>query len=83
MAAYQLLNGGGVLRASDGAAIPPDPRNADWRDYLAWRAAGNTADAAPQASPRTKRLVDVLEALPAPRKRALLTAAGADPALLD
>lgn len=83
MAEYQQLNGGGVLRVADGAAIPPDPRNTDWRAYQAWVAAGNAADAAPQAAPRAKRIVDVLEALPAARKKALLVAAGADPALLD
>lgn len=83
MAAYQLLNGGGVLRASDGAAIPPDPRNADWRRYLAWVAAGNTADPIPQPAPRAKRIVDVLEALPVARKKALFTAIGADPTLID
>lgn len=42
---YKLLASGGVLR-SDGACIPEDERNADWRVYQAWVAAGNTPDPA-------------------------------------
>lgn len=82
MAAYQLLAGGGVVRAADGAAIPADVRNADWRDYLTWVAAGNTADAA-QSVTIAKRLDAVLESLPLARKKALLVAAGASGTLLD
>jgi hypothetical protein len=53
MAAYQLTiatladNLQIVTRESDGASIPPDPRNADFQVYLAWLGAGNTPDAAP------------------------------------
>lgn len=83
MAAYQLVNGGGVLRAADGAAIPADPGNRDWREYLAWVAAGNAADPAPPVPPRPKRLTDILDALPKARQQALLVAAGANPGLLD
>lgn len=82
MAAYQLLASGGVRRESDGAAIPPDVRNGDWREYLAWVAAGNTADAAASTT-IAKRLDAVLEALPLARKKALLVAAGASSTLLD
>lgn len=46
MAAYKLTRFDCVLRTADGAAIPIDERNADYRDYLAWVAAGNTADPA-------------------------------------
>lgn len=41
---YQQDGGGGVIRTRDGAAIPPDPSNRDWQDYLAWAAEGNTPD---------------------------------------
>ena len=46
---YQLTTNqnGGVLRISDGAFIPADPRNADYQAYEAWVAAGNTADPVP------------------------------------
>jgi hypothetical protein len=37
---YQTADGG-VLR-SDGAFVPNDQNNTDWRTYLAWVAAGNT-----------------------------------------
>ena len=31
-----------IIRVADGAFIPLDPGNADYRAYLAWVAAGNT-----------------------------------------
>ena len=40
---YALTARGGVQRGSDGAFIPPDPANLDWRAYLAWAAAGGEA----------------------------------------
>lgn len=39
---YTLTSRPGVIRDSDGAAIPADPRNADWQVYQQWIAAGNT-----------------------------------------
>ena len=54
-APYQLTNNNlaadaqTILRESDGASIPPDPRNADDQNYLQWLAAGNTPDPAPAA----------------------------------
>lgn len=35
---------GAIVRASDGAHIPADPANRDWRAYLDWCAAGNAPD---------------------------------------
>lgn len=54
--AYKLLAGGGVCR-DDGACIPEDERNADWRDYQAWLAAGNTPEPAPSPEP-ARRFID-------------------------
>lgn len=38
-----------MIGRSDGASIPADAANADYRDYLAWVAAGNTAQPADPA----------------------------------
>lgn len=46
MADYKLVTGGSILRALDGASIPPDMRNSDYRVYLDWVDEGNTADPA-------------------------------------
>lgn len=50
MAEYEMQQSGMVLRRADGAVIPPDTGNRDYAAYLAWRAAGNTADAEPSSS---------------------------------
>lgn len=50
MAAYQLNSTGFIIRASDGACIPPDPTNTDYAVYLEWCNQGNTADPAPAPS---------------------------------
>jgi hypothetical protein len=49
MGDYKLINrtqGQVIRRTADGAYIPNDPANADWRAYQAWVAAGNTPDPA-------------------------------------
>lgn len=46
--AYTLAEGG-VVRGSDGAHVPADEGNADWRTYLAWQASGRTAAPIPVA----------------------------------
>lgn len=51
MSAYKLHESGQIIRTSDGAWIPIDERNVDYRDYLAWIAAGNTADPPDGGSP--------------------------------
>ncbi len=45
MADYKLRPGG-VIRTANGAQIPDDPGNRDWRRYQAWLLAGNTPDPA-------------------------------------
>lgn len=37
----------GVVRGSDGAHIPEDEGNADWRAFLEWQASGKTASPIP------------------------------------
>ena len=32
-----------IVRVSDGAEIPEDPNNSDYKEYLIWVAAGNVA----------------------------------------
>lgn len=44
--AYKIIPHGGVQRLSDGAFIPEDERNADWRDYQAWLEKGGVPQAA-------------------------------------
>ena len=44
---FQLTNGDTILRLADNAFIPPDPANADYQQYQAWVAAGNTPEPAP------------------------------------
>lgn len=40
---YKKTSTASVIRLSDGATIPADPANADYRGYLDWVSAGNTA----------------------------------------
>lgn len=53
-ASYQLTsNPNTILRVADGAYIPTAPGNKDYQAYLAWVAAGNTADPTPVPSKPT------------------------------
>lgn len=47
MADYQLIDGG-VLRLADGACIPADPENRDYREYLALLEDGLVPDPTPE-----------------------------------
>ena len=48
---YQLTTGTSIIRLSDGATIPNDPGNRDYREYLDWLEAGNTPEPAPAPPP--------------------------------
>jgi hypothetical protein len=48
---YQLTTGTSIIRLSDGATIPNDPGNRDYREYLEYLAAGNTPEPAPAPPP--------------------------------
>lgn len=54
---YKLLASGGVQRLADGACIPEDERNADWRAYQDWLAAGNTPDPADQPAAERRKVL--------------------------
>ena len=41
---YQLTSTASILRQADGASIPADPLNADYREFLTWVEAGNTPE---------------------------------------
>jgi hypothetical protein len=51
MALYQLTSGTAIVREADQATIPADAANSDYAAYLAWLAAGNTADPAAVVAP--------------------------------
>ena len=48
---YQLTTSTSIKRLSDGAFIPNDPGNRDYREYLYWLDAGNTPEPAPEPEP--------------------------------
>lgn len=63
---YKLTRDDTIIRLADGASIPPDPENADYRAYLAWlEEPGNEpapADPLPEAEPnRDERLLEAVE----------------------
>ncbi len=47
---YQIHNENGDVQRSDGAVIPNNPANRDWRKYQAWVDRGNTPE--PMAEPQ-------------------------------
>ena len=48
---YKLTHSLYILRISDGAYIPDDLKNTDYKNYLAWVAAGNTPEPADPIPP--------------------------------
>lgn len=56
-----------LIRQPDGASIPFDERNADYREYLAWVNEGNEAQvidiATPQSTPTVEERLEAAEAL--------------------
>lgn len=62
------LNEYGIVRQSDGALIPIDPRNSDYVAYLEWEALGNTPDPIPEI-PVEDRRAEVWEKVKAERTR--------------
>lgn len=51
---YQLTPFDTILRLSDGASIPADTGNKDYREYLEWVAEGNTPGPVPPTPPSTE-----------------------------
>lgn len=49
--AYQLTSGSIILRIADGAFIPANPANSDYKAYLAWLVEGNEPLPAPEPEP--------------------------------
>lgn len=49
---YTLISNSTAVQRSDGAIIPADPGNTDYRAYLAWVAGGNSASPAPVPTPQ-------------------------------
>ena len=39
---YKLSDGDYIIRVEDGACIPMDEKNKDYKDYLKWVSKGNT-----------------------------------------
>lgn len=48
---YKLTRSGSIIRLSSGVSFVPDERNADYQDYLAWLALGNTPQPADPLPP--------------------------------
>ena len=82
--AYKLTISG-VQRLADGAFIPADERNADWRDYQAWLEAGNTPEASdpPPPDPNARRVHPYYFRLRFTQAQRIAIATSTDPAVID
>jgi hypothetical protein len=60
---YQLTQGTSIIRLTDGATVPNDPGNRDYREYLDWLEAGNTPEPAPAPPPPPPSYVAFWDAL--------------------
>lgn len=67
---YKLTSSESVLRLEDGAVVPADERNADWRAYQDWLVGGNMPALAdqPSAADLIKKQIADLEATVTPRR---------------
>ncbi|MGY0709761.1 hypothetical protein [Azospirillum argentinense] len=74
---YRLTPTPMIERLADGAFIPDDPDNGDYRAYLTWVAQGNTALPVPVAEPPAPHAVTPLQARKALRMAGLKEAADA------
>jgi hypothetical protein len=60
---YQLTTSTSIIRLSDGAHIPDDPGNRDYKDYLEWVNEGNTPLPAPAPLPPPPNYIAFWDAL--------------------
>jgi len=83
MARFKLLPEG--VRRDDGACIPPDDGNADWRAYQAWLEAGNTPEASdpPPPDPNARRVHPYYFRLRFTQAQRIAIATSTDPAVID
>ena len=51
---YKINSAGGITRVADGASIPPDMDNTDYKEYMAWVSSGNTTLPADPPSPQER-----------------------------
>lgn len=75
---YKLIELSSIRRLSDGAVIPTEPQNSDYREYLMWLEAGNlpeSADPVPVIQITTVTIRQAKLALLATNKLALVNQA--------
>lgn len=80
MSDYSLTAEGGIIRVSDGAGIPRDLANEDYKAYLAWVDAGGVPTQEPPTRHEDMILaqLDALDAKSIRPLRALLAGTGTD-----